>query len=144
MRYLVDTNVISEFRKMRSGRANENVVRYFSHIQPSNIYMSVITFYEFEKGIKQMELRDQDQGEILRNWMENHVIKYWGANILPIDVNVARICAGLHVPNPKSLSDSFIASTAIVHGLALVTRNVKDFEKIDIEVINPFLPGAVA
>lgn len=85
-----------------------------------------------------MELRDQAQGEILRNWMENHVIKYWGLNILPIDVNVARVCADLQVPNPKSLSDSFIASTAIVHGLTLVTRNVKDFERIELDIVNPF------
>jgi len=139
VRYLVDTNVISEFRKISSGKANENVINYFNEISPNDIYMSVITFFEFEKGIKQIELRDQTQGAILRDWMQNHVVKYWGANILPIDTNVALVCAELHVPDPKSLSDSFIVSTAIVHKLALVTRNVKDFENIDISIINPWI-----
>jgi len=134
----VDTNVISEFRKIKSGKANKTVINFFKHIPPSDIYMSVITFYEFEKGIRQMELRDKSQGDLLREWMENHVIKYWGENILPIDINVARVCADLHVPNPKSLSDSFIGATAIVHGLPLVTRNVKDFEDINVTLINPF------
>ena len=140
MRYLVDTNVISEFRKISSGKANENVVSYFSNTSPADIYISVITFFEIEKGIKQVELRDRTQGAILRDWLENHVLKYWGDNILPIDTNVARVCANLHVPDPKSLNDSFIASTALVHGLTLVTRNTKDFDNIDIALVNPFLP----
>lgn len=140
MRYLVDTNVISEFRKISSGKANKNVVAYFSDISPTDIYISVITFFEIEKGIQQIELRDQTQGAILRDWLENHVIKHWGDNILPVDTNVAAVCASLHVPDPKSLSDSFIASTAIAHGLTLVTRNTKDFEKIDVPLVNPFQP----
>lgn len=135
----MDTNVISEFRKINSGKANQNVIRYFSEVSPDDIYMSVITFYEFEKGIKQIELRDKVQGAVLRDWMQNHVIKYWGANILPIGRDVATVCADLHVPDPKSLSDSFIAATAMVHNLTLVTRNVKDFESIDVSIVNPWM-----
>ncbi len=138
MRYLVDTNVISEFRKINSGKANKKVVNFFKHASPSDIYMSIITFYEFEKGIKQMELRDRKQGALLCDWLENHVIKYWGDNILPIDINVARVCADLHVPDPKNVSDSFIVATAIVHSLPLVTRNVRGFQSIDVTLINPF------
>lgn len=139
MRYLVDTNVVSELRKINSGKADKNVINYFSDISPSDMYMSVVTFYEFEKGIKQMESRDPSQGAVLRDWMQNHVVKHWGANILPIDINVATVCADLQVPDPKSLSDSFIASTAIVHNLTLVIRNVKDFENIDVPIVNPWV-----
>ena len=104
----------------------------------ANLYLSVISILELEIGILLCERRDQKQGEVLRSWMDGHVLPAFEGRILTIDTAVVRQCAALHVPNPRSDRDALIAATALVHGLTVVTRNVGHFQPTGVAVINPW------
>ena len=136
--YLLDTNVISELRKTANGKAHPNVVLWAESVASANLFISVITILEIEKGILKVERQDEEQGAILRAWLEKHVIPAFQSRILPLDIAIAQRCARLHIPDPKPERDSIIAATALVHGLELVTRNTKDFESIELKLINPW------
>lgn len=139
--YLLDTNIISELRKAKSGKANKNVIAWAKDICPSSLFLSVITILELETGILLVERRDPSQGAILRSWVNAHVLPAFSERILHLDVAVAQRCAKLHVPDPQSDRDAIIAATALVHGMTLVTRNVCDFEQTGVEILNPWEPG---
>lgn len=136
--YLLDTNVISELRKARTGNANKNVEAWAESVSASSLFLSVITILELETGILLIERRDPTQGALLRTWLDAHVLPAFSGRILAVDVAVAQRCAKLHVPNPQSDRDSMIAATALVHGMTVVTRNVADFESTGVEIINPW------
>jgi predicted nucleic acid-binding protein len=137
--YLLDTNVISELRKAGSGRADVNVVQWASVVAPISLFISAMTIFELELGILQIERRDEAQAKILRHWVDRHVLKAFEQRILAVDVAVAQQCAALHVPDPRASRDAFIAATALVHGLTVVTRNTKDFEGSGARLLNPWL-----
>ena len=140
MTYLVDTNVWSELRNR--GRADANVREWARSVREAELYLSVVTVFELERGVLLMERRDARQGERLRTWLEQHVLAPFEGQILPIDASIARRCASLHVPDPKPERDALIAATASTHGLTVVTRNVADFEPMGVAVLNPWLvPG---
>ncbi len=130
--------VISELRKAKSGQAHKNVVSWANGMSVSTLFLSVITSLEIEAGILQVERRDISQGSVLRTWFSTHVLPVFSERILPLDVAVAERCAKLHVPDPRSDRDSIIAATALVHGIAVVTRNTKDFDKTGVDIINPW------
>ncbi|KZB57429.1 type II toxin-antitoxin system VapC family toxin [Thalassospira xiamenensis] len=138
--YILDTNVISELRKAGNGKADGNVVRWADSVPTASLYISVVTILEIETGILQLERRDPDQGGILREWFEAHVLRAFQNRILPIDETVARQCARLHVPDPKSERDSLIAATGLVHGMTVVTRNIRDFEQTGVKLLDPWQP----
>ncbi len=140
--YLLDTNVISELRKAGSGRADLSVVKWAKGKPTSRLFISAITILEIEMGVLQIERKDPKQAAIYKTWLNSHVLKAFSDRILPFDTSVALKCAQLHVPDPKSERDAMIAATSIVHGLTLVTRNVKDFKHIGIELINPWISDA--
>jgi toxin FitB len=139
--YLLDTNVISELRKAKSGKANKNVTSWAKNISPSNLYLSVITILEIETGVLSVERRDPSQGAILRSWLNAHVLPVFSDRILYLDVAVAQRCARLHVPDPRSDRDAIIAATALVHAMTVVTRNVNDFNQTGVEILNPWEPA---
>jgi hypothetical protein len=85
-----------------------------------------------------MERRDAVQGAILRTWLDGHVLTAFADRILVIDTAVARQCAQLHVPDPKFERDAFIAATALVHGMIVVTRNIADFAATAVTTLNPW------
>ena len=116
---LLDTNVVSELRKVGDGRADPRVVAFFSGIDPAGLYLSAITLMELELGVTRIERRDFLQGELLRTWMSRHVIPFFHDRILPVDDAVAMCCAHLHVPDPRPERDALIAATAIAHGLTV-------------------------
>jgi predicted nucleic acid-binding protein len=139
--YILDTNVISELRKAK--KTHPNVRKWAERVPSASLYISVISVLELEIGILLVQRRDNDrcdkeQGGILREWMDRHVLPTFYGRILAIDTDVARRCAALHVPNPRSDRDALIAATALVHGLTVVTRNVADFERTGVRVINPW------
>jgi toxin FitB len=136
--YLIDTNVISEMRKARAGKIDLNVARWASGVDVNQMFVSVITIHEIEIGTLLTERRDLAQGRIYRSWLENDVLPTFASRMLPVNVEVARVCAAYHVPDPMPLLDSFIAATAQVHGLTLVTRNTADFQRCGIPLLNPW------
>jgi predicted nucleic acid-binding protein len=136
--YLLDTNVISELRKAGDGRADGNVVAWLSGVEAETFYLSAVTIMEIELGILRIERRDSVQGGRLRVWMTSYILPEFVDRILPVDMAVALRCAGLHVPDPFSERDAFIAATALVHGMTLVTRNLADFKAAAVPLLNPW------
>ena len=140
MRILLDTNVISELRKVGDGRAAPSVVAWVAGFDATAFYVSAITLLELELGILLVERRDHRQGARLRAWMNDRVLREFAERILPVDEAVALRCAPVHVPNPRSERDALIAATALVHGMRLATRNTADFEGTGADLFNPWHP----
>lgn len=136
--FILDTNVVSELRKAKTGRADANVVAWAEAQDPSALFLSAITLLELELGIRQAERRDSAQGAVLRAWMTNRVVPTFEGRILPVDGPVALCCAALHVPDPRSDRDALIAATGIVHAMPIITRNVADFAPTGVQIINPW------
>ena len=136
--FLLDTNVISELRKIGDGRANTRVAAWVSGRDAASFYISALTLMELEIGILRMERRDSAQGGRLRAWMDQQVMPEFLERTLPVDAAVALKCARLHVPDPRSERDALIAATAMVHGMSVVTRNVDHFEKTGAEIVDPW------
>ena len=134
--FILDTNVVSELRKAK--KVHQNVKKWAQPLAAAGLYISVISVLELEIGILLIERRDQEQGRILRTWMDRHVLPTFSGRILAIDTAVAQRCAMLHVPNPRSDRDALIAATALVHGLTVATRNAADFERMGVGVLNPW------
>jgi len=136
--YLLDTNVISEFRKAESGRADPHVATWAKNVLPASMFLSAITMMELELGCLLMERRDEAQGVLLRSWLEDFVLPGFDGRILIVDTPIARRSAALHLPNPCSYRDGLIAATALVHGMTVVTRNVAHFKPTGVAILNPW------
>ncbi len=136
--YLLDTNVVSELRKIRVGKADSHVADWADSIDATDLYLSVITIQELEIGVLLAERRDPSQGSVFREWMNGHVLPAFTGRILAIDTAVVLRSARLHVPDPRPVRDGLIAATALVHGMTVVTRNVTDFEPTGVPILNPW------
>jgi predicted nucleic acid-binding protein len=136
--FILDTNVVSELRKVRLGKANAQVANWADTVEAITLYISAITVLELEMGVLLAERRDAKQDKILRTWLDNHVLPEFKDRILPVDTAVAQCCARLHVPDPRSERDALIAATALVHGMTVVTRNVDDFAATGVNLLNPW------
>jgi toxin FitB len=136
--FILDTNVVSELRKARAGKADANVVAWAAAQDPTALFLSAITLLELEMGVRLAERRDSAQGAILRAWMGSRVLPAFEGRVLSVDGPVALCCAALHVPDPRSDRDALIAATGIVHAMPVVTRNIADFEGTGVRIINPW------
>jgi hypothetical protein len=135
---LLDTNVISELRKVRGGRTDPHFIAWATTLDWSDIYLSVITLYELELGVGRLEEYDTVQGKVLRTWLRDSVLKNFESRILPVNDAIATRSAVLQIPRMRQVEDTLIAATAFVHNLPVVTRNVNDFEGTGVRVINPW------
>lgn len=136
--YVLDTNVVSELRKIRFGKADTRVAEWADAVDAADLYVSVITIQELEIGVLLAERRDPSQGAIFRTWLDNHVLPAFAGRILNVDTAVALCSARLHVPDPRPVRDGLIAATALVHGMTVVTRNVADFDPTGVPTLNPW------
>ena len=136
--YLLDTNVVSELRKAKSGKADELVIAWAEGVPTISLYLSAITVLELETGVLLIERCDPPQGASLRTWLDEQVLPAFADRIIAVDTAVAKRCAKLHVRGPRSERDALIAASALVHGLVVVTRNVADFDLMDVQIINPW------
>jgi predicted nucleic acid-binding protein len=136
MMFLLDTNVISELR--RPDRANKNVLAWASTIPNASFFLSAISILEIELGTLKIARKDAAKGAILRAWIDEQVLPRFADRILAVDTVVAQRCARLHVPDRRAERDAFIAATAMVHGLTVVTRNVADFKSVGVALLNPW------
>ncbi|WP_176048634.1 type II toxin-antitoxin system VapC family toxin [Burkholderia sp. BCC1644] len=138
MMFVLDTNVVSELRKVRAGKADRNLAAWSSTVDAPTLFVSAITIMELETGVLQIERRDPVQGALLRAWLDGHVLPEFASRVLPVDTAVAQRCARLHVPDRRSERDALIAATALVHGMTVVTRNVADFAATGVAIVNPW------
>jgi predicted nucleic acid-binding protein len=137
--FVLDTNVVSELRKVRLGRADSNVAKWADSVNAADLYLSAITLQELEIGVLLAEHRDPKQGAVFRTWLNSHVLPAFEGRILPVDTTVALRSAKQHVPNPRPFRDGLIAATALVHGMTVVTRNLADFEGTGVAMLNPWI-----
>jgi predicted nucleic acid-binding protein len=139
MMYLLDTNVISELRKIESGRVNRRVEAWVDSVDAELFFLSVVTVLELETGALLLERRDLPQARMLQRWINDLILPSFAGRILPIDLPIALRCAAMHVPNRRPDRDGWIAATALVHGITVVTRNVADFQHMGVAVLNPWV-----
>ena len=136
--YLVDTDVISEIRK--SENANPGVRAFFSNAshEAFELYLSVITIGELRQGVERIRHRgDTAQARRLERWLAKVTTSYAQA-ILPFDEECAHVWGRLRVPNPENPLDKQIAATALIHDLAVVTRNTAHYAPTGVRILNPF------
>lgn len=138
MMFVLDTNVVSELRKVRVGKADPNLAAWAESVDATELFVSAITIMELELGVLSIERKDTAQGAMLRSWLEHHVLPEFSERTLPVDTAVAQRCARLHVPDKRGERDALIAATALVHGMTVVTRNLADFEPTGVTILNPW------
>lgn len=134
--FLIDTNVISELRKR--DRAEPRVLAWADQTDEADFRLSCITLLEVRYGALLIQRRDPIQGKLMLAWFARDIVGAFAGRILPIDENVAIACAALHVPDPKPDRDAYIAATALVHDLTVVTRNTRDFGGTGVRLFNPW------
>lgn len=135
MTYLLDTSVLSETRKRRPATG---LVNWIAATPPDRLHVSVLTLGEIEQGIARVRARgDRSQASALEHWLYD-VETGFEDRVLPITLRVAAAWGRQPHARPLPVIDALIAATAQVHGMTVVTRNVKDFELARVEVLNPF------
>ena len=105
------------------------------------MFMSVVSLHELEQEVLQVERRDDAQGRLLRSWLEEGVLPGFEGRLLDVTPDIARVSASYHVLDPAPFRDGLIAATAAVHGMSVVTRNTRDFERFDVELVDPWTAG---
>jgi toxin FitB len=138
MMFVLDTNVVSELRKVRLGKADKQVTAWAESVDAAELFVSAITIIKLELGVISIERRHATQGALLRSWLDQQVLPEFAERTLPIDTAVALRCARLQVPDKRNERDALIAATAIVHGTTVVTRNGTDFMSTGVHLFNPW------
>lgn len=134
--YLLDTNVISETVR---ARPDDNVMRWLDGLPPEQLFVSVLSLGEIRKGA--LLVQDTGRRSRLLEWLENDLAQWFDNRVLPVDAQVAALWAALlaEANNPLPAIDSLLAATAKAANLTLVTRNVRDFERMQVNVLNPWV-----
>lgn len=138
MKYLLDTNVISELRKRH--RANPLVRSWFNERMPHELFLSVLTLGELRRGAEIIKRRDPASAVALRAWLDS-TRTYFGNHIVDVDAAVADRWGRLGILAPLPDIDSLLAATALVHGMTVVTRNVRHVAPTGAPCLNPFMPA---
>ena len=131
--YLLDTNVVSELRKLKP---HQGVVAWVQNVPEETLHLSAVTIGEIQAGIEITREQDAVKADELSAWLDQVARAY---NLLPMDAATFREWARLmHRRSDTLYEDAMIAATAQVHGLTVVTRNVSDFRGFDVPLLNPF------
>lgn len=134
--FLLDTNVISELRRPRPHGA---VVAWIEGVADNDLHLAAVTLGELQAGVEITREQDPEKAAQIESWIDQ-VAQTW--NVLPVDGRISRVWAKLmHRRSDDLLADALIAATAIVHHLVVVTRNVRDFEPLGVQILNPFESG---
>jgi predicted nucleic acid-binding protein len=135
VKFLLDTNVISEIRKR--DRAHPNVARWVARTPVDEIGTSVLVLAEIRRGIELKRRHDPEQARYLDRWF-SHMRVRLADRVLPIDESIAQAWAVMGIPDPLPLVDGLLAATAKVHDLTLVTRNVAHIAATGVSLLDPF------
>jgi predicted nucleic acid-binding protein len=138
MNFLLDTNVISEWTKPQP---DIHVIEWLASVDEDRVFLSVITLAEIRYGIERMSAGTRRNS--LSEWLENELPQRFEARILTVDASVADVCGRIMYRKTRrgkvpTVADSILAATAQVYHLALVSRNIKDFEGLDLTLLNPW------
>jgi toxin FitB len=141
--YLLDTNVLSEMRKASrtkasSAKMDRRVEDWVNSVSAQDLHVSVVSILELERGFHLLKERDPAQAEVIRSWVRNRVLPTFDGRIVSVDLPIAQRCAALAIHMPIEYRDSLIAATALVHGMTVVTRNVRHLEPTGAAFINPW------
>jgi toxin FitB len=134
MKYLLDTNVLSEARRPRG---NEGVKRWISSTPAAELYLSALVVGKIRRGVELLKRRDPHQAEIYEAWLGT-VLRDYAERVLPVDAEIADEWGRMSVPDPVPVVDGLMAATAKVRGMTFVTRNTADLQRTDVRVLNPF------
>lgn len=134
MRYLLDTNVLSEVRKPLG---DEGVMCWISSVPAGDLYVSVLVVGEVRRGIERLKRRDPDQAEAYEAWLGT-ILRDYADRLLPVDAEAAEEWGRMSVPDPVPVVDGLMAATAKVRRMTFVTRNTADVERTGVELLNPF------
>jgi toxin FitB len=138
VKYLIDTNIISEVRK--GERCDQHVAAWFASIDDADIYLSVLVLGEIRKGIERARRTNPAQARALEKWLST-VRQSYAERVLPIDQIVADEWGSMSALRPASTVDALLAATAKIHRMTLATRNVGDVAGLGADVFNPFEPS---
>ena len=138
VKYLLDTNIISEIRK--GPRCHPNVAAWYSNLEEESLYLSVLVLGEVRKGIEGLRGRDAWKANELDLWLEQLQTSFQ-SQILPVDIAISQEWGRFSSLHTVPIVDGLLAATATAHGLVLVTRNTRDFADFGIQLINPFETG---
>ncbi len=131
--YLLDTNVISEIRRIKPHGA---VISWIEAIPDSELFISAVSVGEIQLGIEKTREQDIAKAKTISNWLDQVIGLY---SVLPMDANVFKVWGQLmHRESDTVIEDAMIAATALTHHLTVVTRNVKDFKRFNVNILNPF------
>jgi predicted nucleic acid-binding protein len=131
--YLLDTNVVSELRKPKPHGA---VLAWFRGVEDAQLFLSAVTLGEIQAGIEITRQQDPDKAQTIEHWLNQLAAAY---NVLPMDAAAFRIWAKfMHHQSNTVYEDAMIAATAQVNKLTVVTRNMADFKRFDVALLNPF------
>ena len=133
--FLLDTNILSELRK--ENRCDAGVRQWFEKTGSEELFVSVLVLGEIRHGIERIRLRDHSQARALDRWLQ-WVSTEYADRLLPVDEKVADQWGRLGVKQPVPILDAFLAATALVHDLEIVSRDEGDFRNTGVRVINPF------
>jgi toxin FitB len=132
--YLLDTNVVSELRRVRPHGA---VVVWLEGVTDADLFLSAVTLGEIQAGIEITREQDATKATEIEAWADQVAATY---NVLPMDAVTFRLWAKLmHRQSDTVYEDAMIAACALVHKLTVVTRNIRDFERFDVPIFNPFV-----
>lgn len=135
MAYLLDTDILSA---MRRKQRDVNLQNWLHKLSSSDVYLSVVTIGEIERGIIQQKRVNPDFANDLQHWLDMILSRY-EPRILPLSVNIARRWGQLSGELGHSSTDLMIAATALEHNLTVATRNTRHFEPTQVKWLNPYL-----
>ena len=132
--YLLDTNIVSELRKPKP---HGGVLAWVTAQEAATLFVSAMTVAEIQRGIEMTRVEDASKAAQLESWLDELLVT---GQVLALDATVCRAWARLmHARSDTVVEDAFIAATATVHNLQVVSRNVRDFKSLGVRVFNPFV-----
>ena len=132
--FLLDTGVVLELRKARSGHADPGLAAWATTIARQKLFISALNLLEIENAAARLARKDRSAGLLVREWIDNHVVPAFEGRVLPVDAAIVRRRAQLPYANTR---DGLLAATALEHGLTFVTRKVSAFRAGRVKLLNP-------